>query len=235
MTDLEKKSVAAAGGGRVKRAIAIRFGLMPFVLGAIFFWPAGTFRYWQAWIYMGVLLIPMFGVLVYFLKKDPAVLERRLRIKEKESRQKLVLIFGWPSFLGAFLLPGFDHRYGWSAVPSALVIVADVVVLAGYLFFIRVLYENRFAGRTVEVERGQKVIRTGPYSVIRHPMYAAILPFYLFTPLALGSYWALLPALLMPVVLMARIFNEERVLSQELEGYKEYMSRVKYRLIPGIW
>jgi len=235
MTNLEQQSVAAADGGRVKRAMALRFGLMPFLLGAMFFWPAGTFRYWQAWIYMGVLLIPMFGVLVYFLKKDPAVLERRLRFKEKESRQKLVLIFGWPSLIGTFLLPGFDRRFGWSAVPPALVIAADVVVLAGYLFFIRVLYENRFAGRTVEVEQGQQVIATSPYSIVRHPMYAALMPLYMFTPLALGSTWALLPALLMPIVFIARIFDEERVLSRELEGYKEYMGRIKYRLVPGIW
>jgi len=235
MTDLKGINAAAAEGGRVKRAIALRFGFMPFVLGAIFFWPAGTFRYWQAWTYMGVLLIPMFGVLVYFLKKDPAVLERRLRAKEKESRQKLILVLGWPVFLGTFLLPGFDRRFGWSEVPPALVIAADVLVLAGYLFFIRVLRENRFAGRTVEVERGQQVITTGPYSVVRHPMYAAILPIYLFTPWALGSYWGMLPALLMPVILVARIFNEERVLSRELAGYPEYMRRVKYRLIPGLW
>jgi len=219
----------------MKRVIVVRFGLMPFVLGAIFFLPAGTFRYWQAWVYMGVLLIPMFGVLVYFLRKDPGVLERRLRTKEKEIRQKFVLLFGWPSMLGTFLLPGFDRRFGWSAVPPGLVLAADALVLAAYLGFIRVLYENRFAGRIVEVEKGQKLIDTGPYAVIRHPMYAAILPIYLFTPLALGSFWALLPAGLMPVVLAARIFDEERVLSRELDGYKEYMARVKYRLIPGIW
>ncbi len=219
----------------MKKSIAIRFAFMPFVLGAMFFWPAGTFRYWQAWIYMAILLIPMFGVLVYFLKKDPAVLERRLRVKEKERQQIYVLIFGWPSILGIFLLPGFDRRFSWSAVPPALVIAADVVVLGGYIFFFLVLRENRFAGRTVEVERGQKVISTGPYAVVRHPMYAAILVQWLFTPLALGSFWALLPALLMPLVLAARILGEERVLSRELEGYREYTRRIKYRLIPGIW
>lgn len=235
MADLEEKSVEAAHAGRMKKRIVVRFAFMPFILGAMFFLPAGTFRYWQAWTYMGILLIPMFGILVYFLKKDPAVLERRLRTKEKESQQKLVLILGWPSILGTFFLPGFDRRYGWSSVPLALVIAADVVVLAAYLCFFLVLRENRFAGRTVEVDRGQHVITTGPYSVIRHPMYAAFMPLYLFTPLALGSYWGLLPALLMPVVFMARIFGEERVLSQELEGYKDYMGRVKYRLIPGIW
>ena len=221
--------------GRVKGGILLRFGLMPFVLGAIFFWPAGTFRYWQAWIYMGILLIPMSGVLIYFLKRDPAVLERRLRTKEKESRQRRVLILGWPSFLGTYLLPGFDRRFGWSAVPPALVIAADAVVLTGYLFFFYVLRENRFAGRTVEVDSGQSVITTGPYALVRHPMYASVLIQWLFTPLALGSYWALLPACLLPVILAARIVDEERVLSRELEGYRDYMGRVKYRLIPGIW
>lgn len=235
MTKLEEKSVVAAGGDWTKKSIVIRFAFMPFVLGAMFFLPAGTFRYWQAWIYMTILLIPMFGVLVYFLKKDPAVLERRLRAKEKERQQKFILIFGWPSILGTFLLPGFDRRFGWSAVPPSLVIVADVVVLAASLFFFLVLRENPFAGRTVEVEEEQHVIMTGPYSVVRYPMYAAYMPLYLFTPLALGSYWGLLPALLMPIVFAARIFSEERVLCQELKGYREYMDRVKYRLIPGVW
>jgi protein-S-isoprenylcysteine O-methyltransferase Ste14 len=235
MTEPEEKSGAAADGRRMKRGIAIRFAFMPFILGAMFFGPAGTFRYWQAWIYMTILLIPMFGLLVYFLKKDPMVLERRLRTKEKESRQKLILILGWPSILGTFFLPGFDRRFGWSAVPPALVIVADVIVLAAYLSFFLVLRENRFAGRTVEVEGEQRVITTGPYSVVRHPMYAAFMPLYVFTPLALGSFWGLVPALLMPIVFVARISDEERVLSRGLEGYKEYVGRVKYRLIPGIW
>jgi len=235
MTQTQGPAAAKADTRRIKRAILLRFGLMPFVLGAVFFWPAGTLRYWQAWAYMAILLLPMLGVLVYFLHKDPTVLERRMRTKEKESRQKLILLLGWPSFLGAFVLPGFDRRYGWSAVPPALVIAADAVVLAAYLLFFLVLRENRFAGRTVEVEGGQHVISTGPYSILRHPMYAAILPIYLFTPLALGSFWAVLPALLMPVVLVARIFDEERVLSRELEGYREYMGRVRHRLIPGVW
>jgi len=231
----QERSAAAADIGRVKKTIAVRFGLMPFVLGTIFFLPAGTFRYWQAWVYMGILLVPMFGVLVYFLKKDPGLLERRTRTTEKEKREKIILLLGWPSFLGVFLVPGFDRRFGWSTVPPALVIAADLLVLGGYLFFFRILRENRFAGRTVEVFQSQKVVSTGPYAVVRHPMYVSVLIQWMLTPIALGSYWALLPAVLLPVILIARIFDEERVLSRELDGYKEYMGRVKYRLIPGIW
>jgi protein-S-isoprenylcysteine O-methyltransferase Ste14 len=235
MTDPEDKNVAAFDGARVKRSIALRLSLAPIVLGILFFWPAGTLRYWQAWLYMGAMLIPMSGIIFYFLKKKPEVLERRLRIKEKEQRQKFIVLFGTPILLGTNLLPGFDHRFGWSTVPPALAIASDVVVLAAYFLFFLVLRENPFAGRTVEVERGQKVITTGPYSLVRHPMYAVILILYLFTPLALGSYWTMLPALLIPVLLVARIFNEEQVLSRDLAGYADYMRQVKYRLIPGIW
>jgi protein-S-isoprenylcysteine O-methyltransferase Ste14 len=132
-------------------------------------------------------------------------------------------------------LPGVDRRFSWSVVPPWLVIAADMIVLASYGLFFRVMRENRFLSRVVEVAQGQTVIRTGPYAVLRHPMYAAIIPLYFFSPLALGSYWALIPAAAIPLVLIARITNEEEVLSRELEGYTEYIRQVKYRLIPGIW
>jgi protein-S-isoprenylcysteine O-methyltransferase Ste14 len=231
----QNQGIAPTDIGRVKRAIVLRFGLMPIVLGAVFFGTAGTFRYWQAWVYMAVLLIPMLGVVIYFLKKDPTVLERRLRTKEKESRQKLILLLGWPSFLGVYLVPGLDHRFGWSAVPPALVMAADLLVLCGYGFFFLILRENRFAGRTITVDEGQRVVSTGPYAFVRHPMYLSVLIQWMLTPIALGSFWALLPAGLLPVILIARILNEERVLGRELDGYKEYMGRVRFRLIPGIW
>jgi protein-S-isoprenylcysteine O-methyltransferase Ste14 len=137
--------------------------------------------------------------------------------------------------LGVYLLPGFDRRCGWSSVPVYVVIIADILVLAGYGIFVRVLKENRYASRIVEVEEKQEVIMTGPYALVRHPMYLAIMIMYVFTPLALGSYWAGLPALSLIFVLVARIRNEEKVLLAELSGYREYMQRVRYRLIPRIW
>lgn len=184
---------------------------------------------------MGVLLVPMCLVVAYFLNKDPELLERRLRMKEKETRQKAIILWSYPLFLAAFLLPGLDRRWGWSAVPAWLVIAADIVVLASYGLFFQVMRENRFLSRVVEVDRKQEVVRTGPYSVVRHPMYAAIIPLYFFSPLALGSYWALLPAAVIPIVIVVRILNEEKVLGENLEGYIEYTRQVKYRLLPGIW
>jgi protein-S-isoprenylcysteine O-methyltransferase Ste14 len=221
--------------GRLKRMLVMRFVLAVLILGAMFFLTAGTLNYWQAWIYMAILLIPMCLVLVYFLKKDPELLERRLRLKEKEPEQKAIIKFSYPLFLVAFLMPGFDRRWGWSTVPVWTVIAANIIVLAAYGLFVRVMRENRYLSRIVEVEHEQMLIDTGPYAVVRHPMYAAVIPLYLFSPLALGSFWSLIPAAFIPLVIIARIFNEEKVLSRELEGYRKYARRVKYRVIPGIW
>jgi protein-S-isoprenylcysteine O-methyltransferase Ste14 len=219
----------------LKRTIALRLVFALLILGLMFFWPAGTLRYWQAWTYLAILFIPMLGVLVYFSKRDPELLERRMRAKEKERRQIIITSLGTPVFLGIYLLPGFDRRYGWSSVPLIVVIAADILVLAGYALFVRVLKENSYASRIVEVEEKQKVITTGPYALVRHPMYVAVMIMFGFTPLALGSYWAAIPALSLVLVLVARIKSEEKVLVDELAGYREYMKRVKFRLIPGIW
>jgi protein-S-isoprenylcysteine O-methyltransferase Ste14 len=219
----------------LKRTIALRLVFALLILGLMFFWPAGTLRYWQAWTYLAILFIPMLGVLVYFSKRDPELLERRMRAKEKERRQIIITSLGTPVFLGIYLLPGFDRRYGWSSVPLIVVIAADILVLAGYALFVRVLKENSYASRIVEVEEKQKVITTGPYALVRHPMYLAIMIMYVLTPLALGSYWAVLPALSLILVLVARIRNEEKVLVEKLVGYGEYVQRVRFRLIPGIW
>jgi protein-S-isoprenylcysteine O-methyltransferase Ste14 len=219
----------------LKRKVVSRMVLAPAVLGLIFFLPAGTFRYWQAWVYMAVLIIPMQSVMIYFLKHDPELLDRRLRTREKERPQKAIIALSYPLFLAAYLLPGFDRRFGWSSVPVALVVAADLVVLAGYGLFVLVIRENSFASRVVEVEAQQRVVSTGPYAVVRHPMYVANILIYLASPLALGSFWAFLPALLTPAVMVARIHNEERVLKEKLEGYADYLGRVRYRLIPGVW
>ncbi len=219
----------------LKRRVAVRLALVPVVLGLVFFPPAGTFRFWQAWVYMAVLILPMTGFLGYFMKRDPELVDRRIRTREKERPQKIIIALSYPAFLAAFLLPGFDRRFGWSSVPAALSLAADLVVLAGYGLFLLVVLENRYASRVIEVEAGQRAITTGPYAVVRHPMYVANCLIYLASPLALGSYWALIPAIVTPLLMIPRILNEEKVLAEKLPGYSEYRRRVRYRLIPGVW
>lgn len=197
--------------------------------------PAGTWHYWQGWMYLATLIAPMFVVFFYLLKNDPALLERRMRLREKESAQKKIIAVSYVYFLVAFVLPGLDVRYGWSQVPPLVSIVADVFVFAGYMIFVWVLRVNSFLSRIVEVAEDQKVISTGPYALVRHPMYVGVIVMYLASPVALGSYWALLPACLIIPLLAARILNEEEVLHRELAGYGEYTQKVKYRLLPGVW
>jgi protein-S-isoprenylcysteine O-methyltransferase Ste14 len=220
---------------RLKKTVAVRFAFILLIFGLLFFWPAGTFHYWQAWVYIALLLIPMLCVSAYLIRKNPELLERRLMAKEKERRQKTIQMMASLLFLGIYIVPGFDRRYGWSEVPGVVVIAADILVLAAYGFFVRVLKENSYASRVVEVEENQKVITTGPYALVRHPMYLAILAMYVLTPLSLGSWWAAVPALPVFLVLVARIQSEEKVLKEKLAGYREYAQSVRFRLIPGIW
>lgn len=202
---------------------------------ALLFIPAGTLIYWEAWVFLAILFIPMSLISWYLLRNDPELLERRMRMKEKEAEQKLIIGLGWVYFVVLFLLPGFDRRFGWSSIGPSAVIVADLVVMLGHLLFVLVLKENRYASRIIEVEPGQTVVTTGPYAVIRHPMYLAVLLMCTFSPLALGSLWAMLPTPLLIILLVARIDNEECLLHRDLAGYSEYCRQVKYRLLPGIW
>lgn len=212
-----------------------RFLMAVAILAAVLFLPAGTLWYWEAWAYLAILFIPMFFVLVHLIKNEPELLERRLRMQEKEAEQKLIIKLSYVWFLTAFLLPGFDRRYGWSSVPAAIVIVADIIVLVGYGVFVLVLRENRYASRVIEVEQQQEVIVTGPYAWVRHPMYLGVSLMYVASPLALGSYWGIIPTVLLIVLLVARIRNEESVLLSKLKGYQEYTTKTRYRLFPGIW
>jgi len=205
------------------------------ILLGFFLLSAGTVAYWEAWAYMTVLFVPMTLVLVYLFWKDPGLLERRMRTREREAEQGLVVKLGSLCYLLIFLLPGFDRRFGWSEVPVVAVVVADILFLLGYGLFVLVLRENSYASRVVEVEEGQRVITTGPYAIVRHPMYVAVIVIFVATPVALGSWWAVLPALPLIALLVARIRNEEKVLLRELEGYSEYSQVTKYRLIPGAW
>ena len=201
----------------------------------IFFVPAGTPDYWEAWVYLAVLFVPFLLVLAWLIRNSPELLARRIRVKEKESTQRMVVGVSGLLFLIGFLIPGLDHRYGWSAVPAWAVLAADLLFILGYVLVFLVFRENPFTSRVVEVEAGQRVISTGPYAVVRHPMYLGTSIMWLATPVALGSYWAVPVFLIMPIVLVFRILNEEEVLLRELPGYREYTHNVKYRLIPGIW
>jgi protein-S-isoprenylcysteine O-methyltransferase Ste14 len=221
--------------GQLLQTVVARFGGAFLLLCAMFFLPAGTLAYWQAWVWLAVLFIPMVAVLVYLIRKDPALLERRMRTREPERVQSLLIKLSLLWFAVTFLLPGFDRRFGWSHVPLAVVIAADALVFAGYCIFIWVVRENTYASRVVEVERDQKVISSGPYSIVRHPMYFGVILMYVCTPLALGSYWALIPDLLIIPFIIARIRNEETVLQRDLAGYSQYMQTTRFRVIPGIW
>ncbi len=218
----------------VRKAVAIFF--MGFAgIGLTLFLPAWTPAYWPGWLFMATVCIPAIFVVGYFLKHDPKLLERRMQYKEKEIQQKLIIKIATLFFLAGMVVPGFDFRYGWSNVPAWLVIAANALVLGGYILIFFVFKENSYASRIITVEKGQKVISTGPYAVVRHPMYVGAVIMYAAMPIALGSYWALIFYLPIIPILVFRILNEEKVLSRDLEGYKEYCKKVKYRMIPGIW
>lgn len=217
------------------RKIIIRFSLFPIIFGLIILISAGTFNYWQAYLYLSILMVPMAFVVVYFLKNDPKFLERRTRAKEKEKEQLVIQIVFSLIFLSGFIIPGLDKRFGWSDVSSVIVIIADAVIFLGYILVFSVFRQNSYASRIVEVEKDQKIITTGLYSIVRHPMYIGVIVMYVPTPLALGSYWGLIPMATIPLALMFRILNEEKVLRKDLPGYTEYCQKTRYRLIPFIW
>lgn len=209
--------------------------LYPAFIGLFLFLPADSFRFWEAWVYSIAILIPLLITLMYLVKNDPALLERRMRVREKEKKQKLIIRLSRLPLVIGFLIPGFDFRYEWSHVSIPVVVVANIIVFLGYFLVFLVFRENTYTSRIVEVEKDQKVITTGPYSFVRHPMYSGMLLMFLSTPLALGSWWALLVFIFWPVVLITRIFNEEALLHRGLQGYTEYCRKVRYRLIPYIW
>jgi len=204
-------------------------------IGLLLFVPAGTLHYRNAWIYIAGMMVPMSFVLVFLLVKDPELLEKRLNVKEKETEQKKYVGLSIILFLVAFVIPGFDFRFGWSHVPVWLVVLALILMLAGYGMFIGVILQNRYASRVIEIQKGQKLIDTGLYGIVRHPMYLAATLLYLSSPVILGSYYAVIPMLFLPFLFVYRILNEEKILTEGLPGYREYTERVKYRMIPFIW
>jgi len=215
--------------------LILRTAISVVVVAAFLFVPAGSLRYWQGCAFMALWFLPMLIASPYFLKHDPQLVERRLQTKEKSSEQKMIIRLAQPIVFANLLVPGLDYRFGWSHVPVWLTILSEAFVLAGYVVTFWVMKENSFASRTVQVMEGQRVISTGPYRLVRHPMYFGAVLMLLFTPLALGSWWALPGFLLVVLLIVLRLLNEEKMLSRELPGYSDYCLRTRYRLIPLVW
>ena len=216
----------------------LSLALLAVFMGALLFGVAGTLRYWQAWVYLFLFFALSAAVTQDLLNRDPALLERRLKggpTAEKRPAQRVVMVGASLAFLGLLVVPALDRRYGWSSVPLVGVVLGDVLFAIGFVFVGRVYRENTFTSATIEIHAGQRVIDTGPYAVVRHPMYAGAMLYIFGTPLALGSYWAFLGVALMLLVVVWRLLDEERLLGRELPGYAEYLERVRYRLIPGVW
>ena len=205
------------------------------MIGALLFIPAGTFYYWNGWLFMGILFVPMFFLGLILLLKAPDLLAKRLQSKEKESEQKIVILLSLFIFVGGFVLSALDFRFGWSDLPTWIVILAAVIMLGSYGLYAEVMRENAYLSRTIEVQENQKVIDTGLYGVVRHPMYFATTIMFLSFPIVLGSWIFFFIFLVYPILMVKRIKNEELVLEQGLQGYKEYKQKVKYRMIPFIW
>lgn len=205
------------------------------LVALMIFLPAGDFVYPNAWLFMALLFVPMLILGVWLYVANPALLASRIKNKEQRKEQKHVVALSGIIFISVFVLCGLDYRYDWSEVPRWLVCVASVLLLVGYVMYAEVMRENAYLSRTIEVQEGQKLIATGMYAVVRHPMYSATILMYLAIPLVLGSLWALLLMSFYPFVIVKRIRNEEQLLVQELPGYIEYQKRVKYKIIPGIW
>ena len=212
-----------------------KFTLGVLLIGALLFLPAGTTAYPQGWLLMGILFIPMFIAGLVMMAKNPALLRSRLNAKEKQREQSLVVKLSGLMFLIGFILAGLSYRFGWLMLPRWVSILGAVLFLTSYALYAEVLRENTWLSRTIEVQEGQQVVSTGLYGIVRHPMYAVTLVLFLSMPLVLGSVLAFIVFLAYPFIIMKRIRNEEEVLARELNGYPEYMQKVRWRLIPFIW
>ena len=205
------------------------------LVGLLIFLPAGTFAYRNGWLLVGLLFGPMLiaGFVMFF--KSPAFLAKRLDAREKQGTQKGVLAFSGLMFIAGFVVAGLDFRFSWSKMPSAVVIIASALFLVAYALYAEVMRENAYLSRTVKVEEGQKVVDTGLYGIVRHPMYMATILLFLMMPLVLGSWYALIVFAFYPAIILVRLKDEEELLTRELPGYAEYKKKVKYRIIPYIW
>jgi protein-S-isoprenylcysteine O-methyltransferase Ste14 len=216
----------------------IRLVVITVVMGLLLFVPAGTIQYWQAWVYLAIFSGASLLTSLYLIRKDPALLRRRMRggpTAEKEATQKIIMFFASIGFVALLVVPALDHRFGWSAAPLSVVIAGDTLVAMGFYSIFLVYKENTFSSATIEIAENQKVISTGPYALVRHPMYASALLYLVGTPLALGSYWGLLALAFMMSFLIWRLIDEEKFLAKNLPGYVEYQKKVQHHLVPYIW
>ena len=213
----------------------LKFILGFIVIGLLLFLPAGDIDYYNGWLFMGILFIPMFIAGIIMMLKSPSLLKSRLNAKEKESEQKEVVALSGLMFLAGFIIAGLNYRFNWTQLPNVVVIIGIIIFIISYIVYAEVLRENAFLSRTIEVQESQKVIDTGLYRIVRHPMYTATIFLFLSMPLVLNSIISFIIFLMYPFIIVKRIKNEEEVLEKELKGYKEYKNRVKYKMIPFIW
>jgi len=213
----------------------LKFTLGVVLVGLLVFLPAGTFSYFNGWLFMGILFVPMFLAGLVMMAKNPELLKKRLNAKEEQKEQNLVVKLSGLMFLTGFIVAGLDFRFGWLVLPKWVTVVAAVLFLLAYVLYAEVLRENTYLSRTIEVQENQKVIDTGLYGIVRHPMYSATLLLFLAMPLVLGSLISFVIFLAYPLIIAKRIKNEEKVLEEGLQGYTEYKKKVKYRLIPFVW
>ena len=213
----------------------IKFILGVLMIGLLLFIPANTINYWNGWLFMALLFIPMFIAGIFMMVKSPDLLRKRLNAKEKENEQKEVILCSGLMFLAGFIIAGLNYRYNWIIIPNYVVVISSVVFLVAYILYAEVLRENAYLSRTIEVQENQKVVDTGLYGIVRHPMYAVTILLFLSMPLILGSIISFVLFLIYPVIIAKRIKNEEEVLEKELVGYVDYKKKVKYKMIPFIW
>ncbi len=213
----------------------IKFALGVLITGTLLFIPANTIYYWNGWLFMGLLFVPMFIAGIILMLKNPELLKKRLNAKENENEQKQVVVFSGLMFLVGFIIAGLNYKYNWIIIPNIVVIVSSILFILAYILYAEVLRENTYLSRTIEVQENQKVIDTGLYGIVRHPMYAATILLFLTMPLILGSAQSFIIFLVYPIIISKRIKNEEKILEKELLGYTEYKNKVKYKVIPFIW
>jgi len=209
------------------------FGVL--IVGGLLFIPANSFDYWNGWLFMGLLFIPMFIAGIILMIKNPELLRKRLNAKEQENEQKWVLLFSGLMFIAGFIIAGLNYRYRWIEMPNVVTIISSILFIIAYILYAEVLRENTYLSRTIEVQENQKVIDTGLYGIVRHPMYAVTILLFLTMPLILGSIISFIIFLIYPIIIGKRIKNEEKVLEKDLKGYTEYTKKVKYKVIPYIW
>jgi len=235
---MAERTNTASGTSNLQREVVLGLARLQVIMMLLIFVPAGTLRFWQGWLFSMVFLASVVFLTFYFLKRDPHLIENRMKGgpgAEQQRSQKIIQAFTGTLAALLVIIPGLDHRYGWSSVPTSIVIVANLMVLLGFLIIYRVFEENSFAASIIKVEANQRVISTGPYRLVRHPMYGGGALLLLATPLALGSFWGLPVAIAITLAIVVRLLDEERYLTANLPGYAAYCSEVKYRLVPLVW